>query len=461
MISSRAAIAGLEWPSASSWSTSRSRAVSARSGPSPRSLASSREMTCGSSAVPPAATVRSVETNSVDVGDAVLEQVAEPARGARRARARRRRSRRAGRGRRSRSRGGARGSPAPPAGPRRCASAASGCRRSRCRACSASTAAQQARRPRRAWAATSSPASSQQRDDPAADEQVVVRDHDPHGSSARDGRAGARAGWSTSRRPSSASTRSASPRRPAAARLVGAADAVVGDLDAQRRRPRRTRIAAVVAPGVLGDVGQRLAGDEVGGELDRLAAAARRSSQTTSSGPARAWRASRAPAARPCSSTAGWMPRASSRSSASELGQLVARGGDELLGRGGSSRTRFWSSRSCSAIPTRRCCAPSCRLRSSRRRSASPAATIRSRDALSSASRASDSACSRVVLDRDRGRRADRLDQLGVVVERARRRRARRPRGRRARRRDRALAAARQRDRARRRRRRRLPPASR
>ena len=35
---------------------------------------------------------------------------------------------------------------------------------------------------------------------------------------------------------------------------------------------------------------------------------------------------------RPCSSAAGWMPRASSRSSASDCGELVARGGHELLG---------------------------------------------------------------------------------------------------------------------------------
>ncbi len=75
---------------------------------------------------------------------------------------------------------------------------------------------------------------------------------------------------------------------------------------------------------------------------------------------------------------------------AGELAQLAERQG-ELVARGrtscsadGSSWIRLCSSRSCSAIPTSRCCAPSCRLRSSRRRSASPAATIRSRDACSS-----------------------------------------------------------------------------
>ena len=43
---------------------------------------------------------------------------------------------------------------------------------------------------------------------------------------------------------------------------------------------------------------------------------------------------------------------------------------------------------------------------------------MRRRDACSSASRASDSARRRLVLERDGGRRADRLEQLGVVVER-------------------------------------------
>ena len=60
---------------------------------------------------------------------------------------------------------------------------------------------------------------------------------------------------------------------------------------------------------------------------------------------------------------------------------------------------------------TSRCCAPSCRSRSSRRRSASPAATSRCRDALRLG-------VELLVLERDRGRRGDDLDQLGIVVER-------------------------------------------
>ena len=58
----------------------------------------------------------------------------------------------------------------------------------------------------------------------------------------------------------------------------------------------------------------------------------------------------------------------------------------------GSRRMSERSIRSCSDRATSRCWAPSWRSRSSRCRSASPAATIRRRDACSSASRASDSA---------------------------------------------------------------------
>ena len=84
----------------------------------------------------------------------------------------------------------------------------------------------------------------------------------------------------------------------------------------------------------------------------------------------------------------------------------------------GSRRMPAWIRRSCSASATSRCCAPSCRLRSSRRRSASPAATIRCRDACSSASRACDLGVQVLVLQRDGGGGADGLDELGILVER-------------------------------------------
>ena len=228
-----------------------------------------------------------------------------------------------------------------------------------------------------------------------------------------------------SSRPRPGSTRAAARRAPRRGRRARA-----GRCRATRRRRRRRRRRppprrAVELPDadrggvglcVLGDVRQRLADDEVGGELDLLRQAAGSSQSTVVGSGARVASASSA-ARSPCSSTAGWMPRASSRSSESEwasssLAVVTSSCAD------GSSPTRFWSSRSCSAIPTRRCCAPSCRLRSSRRRSASPAATIRSREALISASWAPVSASRRCVVDRDRGRRRDRLDQLGIVVER-------------------------------------------
>ena len=84
----------------------------------------------------------------------------------------------------------------------------------------------------------------------------------------------------------------------------------------RRRRPSNS--AAVTAgrgrARVLGHVGQRLGDDEVGGRLDRRRVAPSRTSTSTGSG-ARSASASTA-AARPWFvRIAGWMPRASSRSS--------------------------------------------------------------------------------------------------------------------------------------------------
>ena len=147
----------------------------------------------------------------VEVGHAVLEQVAEPGgvlgeharrdavldvrgehddRDARVARADR-----------------PRGDAAPP----RCGSGASGCRRSPRRARARRRGEQLVGGP--GLGRHLEPGLAEQRGDPLADEQVVVRDHDPHGSSALTvvpaaGRADTRS------RPSSASTRSASPRSP-------------------------------------------------------------------------------------------------------------------------------------------------------------------------------------------------------------------------------------------------------
>ena len=120
-------------------------------------------------------------------------------------------------------------------------------------------------------------------------------------------------GLSSTSVPSSAATRSASPRRPEPSR-GGAADAVVGHLDRHvpfrppdgHRRLRRPRVLARW---------QRLGDDEVRGALDRPGRRSLAVTSSTGTG-ARARRAPRAPAPSPRSvSTAGWMPRASSRSS--------------------------------------------------------------------------------------------------------------------------------------------------
>ena len=76
------------------------------------------------------------------------------------------------------------------------------------------------------------------------------------------------AGLSIRSRPSRTASRSASPVRPLPS-APGASDAVVAHLDDERAvfDPRHDRGAFGV--GVLGDVGQRLGDDEVGGRLDR------------------------------------------------------------------------------------------------------------------------------------------------------------------------------------------------
>ena len=72
--------------------------------------------------------------------------------------------------------------------------------------------------------------------DALAQQDRVLGDDYAHGITARDRGPARRGGLSTSSRPSSAATRSASPRRPEPRLRVGAADAVVAHLD---RRPGR------------------------------------------------------------------------------------------------------------------------------------------------------------------------------------------------------------------------------
>ena len=203
------------------------------------------------------------------------------------------------------------------------------------------------------------------------------------------------AGLSTASVPSSAATRSPSPRRPEPRRRVGAADAVVGDLDDHAPVGAPHRDLGLRRLGVLRHVRERLGDDEVGGALDRRREGARRRRPRASTGTgARATSDSSAGSSPRSVSTAGWMPRASSRSSArlvcssscarsSSAGELVV-----------VARARGARGRSSSARPTSRDCAPSWRSRSSRRRSASPASTSRARDARSSSRRACSSASS-------------------------------------------------------------------
>ena len=99
-----------------------------------------------------------------------------------------------------------------------------------------------------------------------ADDDCVVGEDHPHGIVA------VRwvpwpAGLSMWRLPSRASTRSRSPRSPGASG-VGAADAVVGDLHGQLAVRARDVDGRAGGVGVLGDVGERLGGDEVGRRFD-------------------------------------------------------------------------------------------------------------------------------------------------------------------------------------------------
>ena len=123
----------------------------------------------------------------------------------------------------------------------------------------------------------------------------VVGDDYPHGILARTV-VPSPAGLSTSSSPVERRDPVGEPAQAGAGVGVGAADAVVADLDldhAVRRAPTRTRRA--VGLGVAGDVGQRLGDDEVGRPTRPAPAAARSGSRRSRPAPASDRRAAAAP----------------------------------------------------------------------------------------------------------------------------------------------------------------------
>ena len=203
------------------------------------------------------------------------------------------------------------------------------------------------------------------------------------------------AGSTTVRRPSSASTRSARPRNPEPPSSVAPPTPSSLDLDARWPRGQRTRTpTAVLARACLTTLVSRLGDDEVRGDLDRPRAAAgrhlpdvdRSGTRAPSSGPA---------ASRPYSVERGREQPAGERAQLARAPPSArARPSSSSAPAPQTSRPRRRAACS-SSSDTSRCCTPSCRSRSKRRRAVSSAATMRARDARTSCSWARSSACSR------------------------------------------------------------------
>ena len=375
----RSAMPWLERPSAISSSTSRSRGViSRRAGRRRRRRPEQlRRRSSGRATEPPAATRRIASAKLVELGDAVLEQVADALGAGRRA---------------ARSR-----------------SPTSTCWESTStptRGCAARIASA-ARRPSSVWVGgirmSTIATSGGSRSTCSSSASAVAalgrpRRSPPRPAAARRPRAAASCrrpalpAWDLRSQSRAAARRAPHPQpaverldavgeaaQPRAARRVGAADAVVGDLDHERRRPRAAARRSRSPPAAyLATLVSALGHEVVGGDLDRARAAARRS-------PRRARRGSGARAAqrleRDREAVVGEHRRdgCPGRARAAPRAPAVSSSRARLQQPSPPRRPRAAVPPAAGAtieIETSRCCAPSCRSRSSRRRSVSLASTM-------------------------------------------------------------------------------------
>ena len=171
--------------------------------------------------------------------------------------------------------------------------------------------------------------------------------------------------------------------------------------------------------GVLADVGQALADHVVGGDLGLLVEPLRSRAISSRTGTARGRRQRLERDREAMSAEHGRVQ------TAGHVTQLV-QGDRDLVaalhrcgpGPRGRRARPFPRRPSSSESAISRCWAPSWRLRSSRLRSRWPASITRPRDPLSSSRRALQLGLQLPVLERDRGRGADRVEQLRLVLER-------------------------------------------
>ena len=407
-----------ERPSAISASTSRSRSVSVSSGSSARRRPSSWRTIAGSSTEPPEADAPHGVGELVDVGDALLEQVADALGARRRAASCARPALDVLREHEHADRRDARrGSRAPPAGPRRSGSAACGCRRSPRRATPLRTLRSSSSAVA-LWPTTSKPASSSSRAMPS-------RSSTP--SSATTTRTGSPRA-PASRRPAGSTAQPAAerldavgePAQAGAAPRVRAADAVVDDLDDERRRSRaRRRRVAARRLRVLADVGQASRHEsrrrprprsgsrpstldvEVDGHRRARGEPLERDREPVAGEHRRVDARGRARAAR----------RATRRSRRARRSSRAAASGSLRRAAPRAARARA-RPRPAAAARRRGGCAPAAGAR------LSPASTIRAREPRSSSRRARSSACRRAFSSAIAGRGADRVEQLGLLVQR-------------------------------------------